>query len=224
MNTTSRVSDRPRFGRNRLAKVVALLLGAGVAVALVASQVTSVEESKYTVVQRQGAIEIRDYQPTIAAEVTVAGDRRTAASAGFRLLAGYIFGGNQRHQSIAMTAPVAQQPTSQTIAMTAPVTQTASNAGWVVRFTMPAQYTLDTLPVPNDPRVTLRHVAATRQAVIGFSGFVGAANVATRTEELMHYVEAQHMHAIGPVALAQYNPPWTLWFLRRNELLVSIAH
>ena len=203
--------------------MLGLLVLAGLGTALVASQITWVEEPAYAVVTRQGALEIRDYQPTIAAEVTVTGDQREAASKGFRLLAGYIFGANRRHQSIAMTAPVVQAPTSQTIAMTAPVTQTASQAGWVVRFTMPAQYTLATLPVPDDPRVTLHPVPAARLAVVRFSGLVGAAHVAEKTAQLRAFVEAQHLRVIGPVTLAQYNPPWTLWFLRRNELMVAVA-
>lgn len=196
---------------------------AGLVTALIASQITWVEEPAYAVVTRQGALEIRDYQPTIAAEVSVTGDQRDAASKGFRLLAGYIFGANRGHQNIAMTAPVAQSPSGQTIAMTAPVTQTLSNTGWVVRFTMPAQYTLATLPVPDDPRVMLRPVPATRLAVIRFSGLVGAASVADETAQLMAFVRAQHLPVAGPVALAQYNPPWTLWFLRRNELMVAVA-
>ena len=203
--------------------MLGLLVLAGLGTALVASQITWVEEPAYAVVTRQGALEIRDYQPAIAAEVTVTGDQREAASKGFRLLAGYIFGANRRHQSIAMTAPVAQAPTGQTIAMTAPVTQTASDAGWVVRFTMPAQYTLATLPVPDDLRVTLRAVPAARLAVVRFSGLVGAAHVAEKTAQLLAFVSAQQLRVAGPVTLAQYNPPWTLWFLRRNELMVAVA-
>lgn len=216
-------SASPRPRRIGVARVLAWVVLAGLGTALVGSQITWVEEPAYAVVTRQGALEIRDYRPVIAAEVTVTGDQRAAASKGFRLLAGYIFGANRGHQSIAMTAPVAQAPKGQTIAMTAPVTQTPASAGWVVRFTMPARYSLATLPVPDDPRVTLRPVPATRLAVIRFSGLVGAAQVAEKTAQLLAFVKAQHLHAAGPVALAQYNPPWTLWFLRRNELMVAVA-
>jgi len=137
----------------------------------------AIEEPQYAVFLREGACEVRDYQAAIAAEVSVTGDQRTAVRKGFRLLAGYIFGGNRRQQSIAMTAPVAQQRTSEMIAMTAPVTQTQSDGAWVVRFTMPGAYSLETLPEPNDPNVKLRAVAPARFAVIRFSGLVSSAYV-----------------------------------------------
>jgi len=191
--------------------------------AMVESVGRSIEEPKFAVVLHQGAFEIRDYQPVVAAEVTVTGDQTAAASKGFRLLAGYIFGGNTRRQSIAMTAPVAQQRTGETIAMTAPVTQTASNGAWVVRFTMPAGMSLATLPTPDDARVRLREIRPTRFAVVRFSGFATPSNVAAYSARLADFITARGLHPIGPTAIAQYNPPWTLWFLRRNEVMIPLA-
>jgi hypothetical protein len=133
-----------------------ILIGLLASFTLIGSPALAVEEPKFTLAIRDGPFEIRDYQAAVVAEVTVTGDRREAASKGFRLLAGYIFGGNRRHQSIAMTAPVAQERAGQKIAMTAPVTQTQQDGAWVVRFTMPSAYSLETLPEPNDPRVHLR--------------------------------------------------------------------
>ncbi len=182
----------------------------------------AIEEPKFTVSLHEGAFEIRDYQAAVAAEVTVTGDQKTAASKGFRLLAGYIFGGNTRRQSIAMTAPVAQQPAGETIAMTAPVTQTGSDGAWVVRFTMPASYSLETLPEPSDPKVKLRNIAPARFAVIRFSGFASETSVAEKTAELTAFVKAHRLQTIGPASLAQYNPPWTLWFMRRNEVMIQL--
>lgn len=138
------------------------------------------------------------------------------------MLAGYIFGGNTRRQSIAMTAPVALEPTGETIAMTAPVSQTRSDGAWVVRFTMPSGYSLAALPEPNDARVRLRAVAPARFAVIRFSGLVSSAKFEARTAELLAFVEAHHLRAIGSASLAQYNPPWTLWFMRRNEVMIEV--
>ena len=192
-------------------------------VALVWSQITSVEEPKFTVVQREGAIEIREYPATVVAEVRVTGDQKQAASKGFRLLAGYIFGGNTRRQSIAMTAPVAQTPANEKIAMTAPVLQTQDNDGWLVRFTMPAAYTIDTLPKPNDAQVILRQVAPARYAAIRFSGLVSLPSVAAQTVKLLEFVRLHRLSVAGPASLAQYNPPWTLWFLRRNEVMIELA-
>jgi hypothetical protein len=106
----------------------------------------AIEEPKYAVSLHEGAYEVRDYQAAIAAEVSVTGDQRAAARKGFRVLAAYIFGGNRRHQSIAMTAPVAQERTGEKIAKTAPVSQTQTDGAWVIRFTMPSAYSLETLP------------------------------------------------------------------------------
>ncbi len=182
----------------------------------------AIEEPKFTVSLHEGAVEVRNYLAAVAAEVTVPGDQNSAANAGFRLLAGYIFGGNTRRQSIAMTAPVAQERTSEKIAMTAPVTQTPSDGGWVVRFTMPSSYSLESLPEPNDPRVKLRNVAPSRFAVIRFSGIARDANVAAKTAELIDFAKTHHLQTVGPASLAQYNPPWTLWFMRRNEVMIHL--
>jgi hypothetical protein len=208
-----------RIGKTLGVVVPVLLVGACVAWV----RTSAVEEPKFTLVARDGAIEIRDYPATVAAEVTVGGDQKDAVAKGFRLLAGYIFGGNTRRQSIAMTAPVAQEQVGENIAMTAPVTQTPANGAWVVRFTMPAGSSLATLPRPNDSRVTLRAIAPARFAVIRFSGFVSPANVAQNTAALMAFVKARGLNAVGPTTLAQYDPPWTLWFLRRNEVMIRLA-
>ena len=184
----------------------------------------AIEEPKFTVALHEGAFEIRDYQAAVVAEVTVTGDQSEAASKGFRLLAGYIFGGNRRHQSIPMTATVAQERKGQTIAMTAPVTQTQSDGAWVVRFTMPGAYSLKTLPVPNDPKIQLRDLAPARFAVERFSGLADRRSFDAKTVELEGFVRAHGLHAVGPVSLAQYDPPWTLWFMRRNEVMIPVAH
>jgi len=182
----------------------------------------AVEEPAFKTVLHDGNFEIRDYPSLVVAEVTVSGGQKDAASKGFRLLAGYIFGGNKRRQSIAMTAPVAQAPISETLAMTAPVTQIANAGTWSVRFTMPNSYTLDTLPEPNDPKVQLRRLPAERVAVIRFSGVARTGDVDAKTAELTSAAKAHHLRVIGPVSLAQYNPPWTLWFMRRNEVMIAV--
>ena len=199
------------------------VLAASMAVATLASSAMAVEEPAFKQVLREGDFELRDYPALVAAEVTVAGDQKEAANKGFRLLAGYIFGGNKRQQKIAMTSPVAQQAASEKIAMTAPVAQTRNAAGsWVVRFTMPSAYSLQTLPVPDDARVILRNIAPARFAVLRFSGMAQSGDVETRSNELLARVKSHRLRASGPVSLAQYNPPWTLWFMRRNEVMVEI--
>lgn len=184
----------------------------------------AVEEPAFRSVAKDGAFEIRDYPAVVVAEVTVSGDQKQAANRGFRLLAAYIFGGNHGRQGIAMTAPVSQQRAGETIAMTAPVTQARSgDQTWVVRFTMPSRYTLQTLPQPNDPQVRLKALPAARYAVIRFPGFARPDLVAARTAELTAWMQRRGDRAAGPPTLAQYNPPWIPGFMRRNEVLIEVA-
>jgi hypothetical protein len=182
----------------------------------------AVEEPAFKSVLQEGAFEVRDYASLIVAEVTVSGDQKEAASKGFRLLAGYIFGGNKRRQSIAMTAPVAQAPASEKIAMTAPVTQIQNAGEWVVRFTMPSAYAMDTLPEPNDPKVQLRQLPPARYAVLRFSGLARKDDVTAKIAELEKLTASHQLRVIGPASLSQYNPPWTLWFMRRNEVMIPV--
>lgn len=183
----------------------------------------SIEEPKFALALKEGAFEIRDYDASIVAEVTVTGDQNDASSKGFRLLAGYIFGGNATRQTIAMTTPVTKTATSEKIAMTAPVTLIAGVGDWLVRFTMPARYALADLPVPNNKAVTLKSVPAARFAVLRFSGLAGAAKVADETARLRKLITARGLLPLGPASIARYNPPWTPWFLRRNEVMLPIA-
>ena len=139
------------------------------------------------------------------------------------MLAGYIFGGNATHQKIVMTAPVTKTATSEKIAMTAPVTLIAGMGDWLVRFTMPARYALADLPVPTNKAVTIKSVPAARFAVLRFSGLAGEAKVAAETERLNAFITARGLVAVGPSSIARYNPPWTPWFLRRNEVMLPVA-
>ncbi|OYY91699.1 MAG: heme-binding protein [Sphingomonas sp. 28-66-16] len=182
------------------------------------------EEPPFTVTLAKGDFEIRDYPALVVADVSVSGDRKQAASKGFRLLAGYIFGGNGANDRIAMTAPVIQEAAGGAkIAMTAPVLQSGGEGQWRIRFIMPHGSTLETLPQPNNPKVHLHAIAPTRMAVVRFSGLARQDSIAAKTDALTRFIESEHRHAIGPPALAQYDPPWTLWFLRRNEVMIPIA-
>lgn len=180
------------------------------------------EQPRYTIVESQQAIELRDYAPMIVAETEVAGSREAAINAGFRILADYIFGNNQAAQRVPMTAPVFQQ-TSEKIPMTAPVMQQARQGAWRVRFVMPSRFTLETLPKPNSPAVTVREEPGRRLAVIRFSGRPVADQLKEQTGELMAFIESRSLHAAGEPVYAFYDPPWTLPFLRRNEVMVEIT-
>lgn len=183
----------------------------------------STEIPAYRVAQRDGDIEIREYPALVAAEVSVGGERNSAVREGFRLLAGYIFGGNDGGRRIAMTAPVMQQPQPGTrIAMTAPVMQTEAGGSWTVGFIMPSSWTFDTLPRPNDPQVQLRPVAPTRTAALRFSGLTREPDIIRRTERLEAYLTQHGLKPAGAPTLARYDPPWQPWFMRRNEILIEL--
>jgi effector-binding domain-containing protein len=174
----------------------------------------------------EDAIEIREYKPKIVAEAVVEGERREAINAGFRLVADYIFGNNQPNAKIAMTTPVLQEPTGsrdgEKIAMTTPVIQTPEGKRWKVQFVMPGEYTMKTLPKPNNKAVTLREVPAQRVVAIRFSGRSSESNIAEHREKLLAYVKANGLKTKGEPTLAFYDPPWTLPFLRRNEVMLEV--
>ena len=125
-----------------------------IGLAAVGPIMSNVEQPSYKVLSSTDKIQVREYAPTIVAEVKVQGTRAEAINQGFKILADYIFGNNTASDKIAMTAPVTQQE-KLTIAMTAPVTQQATDNAWIVQFTMPAQYTMDTLPKPNNSEITI---------------------------------------------------------------------
>lgn len=181
-----------------------------------------VEQPNYKIVQHAGPIELRDYGPMIAAEAEVTGERAAAINEGFRLIAAYIFGANKPNVTIAMTAPV-QQQRGQKIAMTAPVTQQGGGESWTVRFIMPAEWTLETLPAPNDTRVALKTVPAKRMLAILFSGTASDSLIRSKTDELRKYAAGQKLTTLGEPVLAFYNPPWTLPIFRRNEVMLELA-
>lgn len=181
-----------------------------------------VEEPSYRVVARDGAFEVREYAARVVAETRVSGAREVAANEGFRRIAGYIFGGNHRGEEVAMTAPVSQRA-GERVAMTAPVTQRGDGAGWTVAFTMPAGRTRATLPTPDDPRVTLREVPVQRVAALRFAGRTDEGTVRRRVEELARWAEARGLRAEGAAELNRYDPPWTIPFLRRNEVWLALG-
>ncbi len=199
----------------------AAAIAAGIAAGPVLSRV---EQPGYQVEKQDGSIEIRSYGPMIAAEAVVQGERKPAINEGFRLIAGYIFGKNEPRAKIDMTAPVEQQK-SQKIAMTAPVEQQAQaqDNAWTVRFIMPKSWTMQTLPVPSDPRVKLEPIPARRFLAITFSGLASESALESKTAELRQYAAAHNLATTGEPVLAFYNPPWTLPILRRNEIMLELA-
>lgn len=182
------------------------------------------EEAPYTVVNKSGSFEIRKYEAHIVAETLVAGTLEEAGNKAFRRLFNYISGENHPRSSIAMTAPVSQQEADgEKIAMTAPVSQQSAEGKWAVSFMMPANYTLETLPIPDDSSITLRQVPAQRVAAVRYSGFWSEKRYLRYKQELEKWIEEKNLKIIGKPVWARYNSPFTPWFLRRNEILIPIA-
>ena len=182
----------------------------------------AIEEATYTVVENDGEFEIRDYAPHVLAETVVAGAFDRAGNEAFRRLFRYISGDNQSRHKVAMTAPVSQGPKGEKIEMTTPVGQQPAEDRWVVSFTMPASYALETLPEPGDSQVTLRQVPARRMAALRYSGFWTERSYLRQRLKLESWVRTRGLRIAGNPVWARYNPPFAPWFLRRNEILVPV--
>jgi hypothetical protein len=205
------------------------LLLAAAAPGLIIAPMTAraIEEPTYTVVQTLGEnVEVRDYAAYVVAEVTVPGPAGEAGSQAFPILAGYIFGKNKGERKMAMTAPVTQAPATPTrMAMTAPVTQTAApagEAGYVVQFVLPASVGLAAAPEPLDSRIRLREVPPVRLAAIRYSGLWSQANEAEHTAKLQAALQTAGLAWTGDPVLSRYNGPMTPWFMRRNEIWLTL--
>jgi hypothetical protein len=196
--------------------VMATLVTVGVVDAMAA------EEAKYEVISADGKFEIRDYASHIVAETSVDGDLEDAGGKAFKKLFDYISGGNRSRDKVAMTAPVSQQSSGEKIAMTAPVGQQRAAQRWAVSFTMPDSYTMATLPEPVDPEVRLREIPAQRMAAIRYSGFWSEKNYQRHKVKLESWIQEMDLAIVGAPRWARYNPPFTPWFLRRNEILIPV--
>jgi effector-binding domain-containing protein len=182
----------------------------------------AIEEASYKVLEKDNGYEIRDYAPHILAETVVEGDLEEAGNKAFNSLFRYISGDNRSRAKVAMSAPVSQKPAREKITMTAPVGQQRDREKWAVSFMMPASYTLETLPEPEDQKVTLRQVPARRIAAVRYSGFWSEKNYLRYRLELESWIREKGLAMVGDPIWARYDPPYTLWFLRRNEILIPV--
>jgi len=183
------------------------------------------EQPKYRVIEALGGeVEVREYAGRVAAEITVdAHTYNEARSESFNALAGYIFGKNKQRQSIAMTSPVEINPKGRSVAMTSPVEVNARGGLMTMRFFIPAAYSLVELPQPTDPRVKLVEVPPETVAALRYSGSTMDANTKAKTVALLDRLKSSQWKVAGPSRAFFYNPPWTIPFLRRNEVFVEIT-
>ena len=221
-------------------KTMYILLSVIVAILLVWTAISyfvnrSVKTPEYTVVDKSEGYEIRSYKPYLTAQVEVSGTYNEAMNQGFRLLADYIFGNNTKQAGIAMTAPVTEaesekmamtapvvEKESDVLSMNAPVVETGDNKKRIISFVMPFEYTLETLPKPNNSEVKIVPQEARKVAVLRFSWFRNAPRVADKKQELVRLLERDSIKPKGLPEYAGYNAPFTAPWLYRNEVMIEI--
>ncbi|MEM7752409.1 MAG: heme-binding protein [Pseudomonadota bacterium] len=198
--------------RGRIKIMRTLLIG--IVMATLANAASAAETYKgyemppFEVVGRASGYELRAYEPHVLATVRIDGSLRSSASAGFRTLAGYIFGGNAAGQKIAMTVPVQQVPVEE---------------GYEISFMMPGRYALEALPEPKSDDVRFERTEAARLAVSSFSGMPTNAVLRRHTAELRDALARDGLTVVGGPRYAYYDDPFTLPWRRRNEVAFVIA-
>lgn len=173
------------------------------------------ETPVYTVKNSTASFEVRQYKPLVIAEITTVGERKEAINEGFMILAGYIFGKNDKELKLPMTTPVGQYGLS----------EDKDNDQWVTEFIMPKGYTKETLPKPTNTNIRFIDLPASTWAVFQFSGNPTTAELKKRSDDLKAALKATGMPTVMagiPVCYAFYNPPFTPWFLRRNEVMIRV--
>ena len=183
----------------------------------------AIEEPSYKIVQTLQDMEVREYAAYTVAEVVVPGPASEAGNQAFPILAGYIFGKNKGERKFAMTAPVTQAAVPVKLPMTAPVTQTPAPGGFLVQFVLPKDVTLASAPEPTDPQVKLRELPPRRLAAIRFSGLSSQSNYDEHLDKLQAALRAANLPWSGEPVYSRYNAPFTPWFLRRNEIWLTLA-
>jgi len=216
------VDDPSRVQGDVIVQALTAAAFAAVVALLVTPTAMAIEEPRFNVLEKDGSFELREYSPFIVAETRVEAGFEDAGSVAFQRLFRYISGKNIAEQKIAMTAPVTQSR-GEKISMTAPVSQIADGNAFLVAFTLPSNYTLATAPRPLDPTVQIRQVPAQLIACWRYSGRWTASNFRDHEELLRERIKARGLIAGGDPVLARYNPPFTPWFMRRNEVLIPLA-
>ncbi len=184
--------------------------------------IRSASEPKYQILVDSDKIEIRQYPPMVVAQTVVNTDYKDSSSQGFNRLAGYIFGNNKNKQKMSMTAPVFQEQEFSIMDMTVPVIQQKTQKVWLMAFVLPQNYTVSSAPTPLDSAVLIKEIPSKKVAVIKYSGSLSEQGIEEKSEELKHWLFKKGYKPISTSRSAAYDPPWTLTFLRRNEVHIDI--
>jgi len=231
-NRSSKQSKEYQYLGNKSAKIVAISFFALFIIFSWSAKVSAIEEIPYKVIEKKDNFEIRQYSSHLLAETEVSSNFADAGSKAFGDLFRYIDGNNQSQKSqqeksekIEMTAPVIQQEKSEKIEMTAPVIQQekGENKGtYLVSFVVPQKFTFETVPLPKNTSIKIKKVPEKLMASIRYSGWWSQDNYQKHQELLYQQVKENGYQVIGKPLYARYNAPFTLWFLRRNEILVEV--
>jgi hypothetical protein len=183
-----------------------------------------VEHIGYKVIRSAADYEIREYPSRIVAQTTVLGPYQSALREGFRIVAGYIFGGNTKKEHIAMTSPVTERGgNSEKIAMTSPVLATTQGESHVISFGMPRSYTRESLPTPADARVQIVTMPSQKFAVLRFSWLRTDARIQKKEARLLAILARDHISIKGSPIYAGYDAPWTPPWMTRHEVMVEVV-
>ena len=185
---------------------VSLLLVVGCVLALGGCKTSRLgyESAPYAVVQSEGGFEIRDYPELTIVEASMS-ESGTDETTRFRKLFGYITGKNQANQKIAMTTPVF-----------------ISGGKGTMSFVMPAEFSIDAAPRPLDSSLVIKKIPAGRFAVLRFSGGRSSNKESEKLVLLKSWISSQDLVAEGEPVYGYFDPPWTLAFLRRNEVMLRV--
>ena len=190
------------------------------------TNLSALEEPKYSVLKEYENFEIRNYDSYLVAEVDIEGSYNKTGNEAFRILAGYIFGDNQSSTKMNMTAPVESEAiqASERMNMTAPVFSNKNVNGYTYRFVMESKYTQETLPVPNNSKIRITEIKDRVMAVISFSGRWSQKNFEKHEQILVNDLKNEGIGVASEAIYARYNAPFTPWFLRRNEIMFEIEY
>ena len=172
--------------------------------------IMAIEKPTFKLLEKKGNIEIRVYDPMVVAKTIIEENYDSALSKGFRRIASYIFGGNDKEMSISMTAPVISKKSKNTPGL------------YEVSFVMPKKYSLEDLPQPNLSTVKLEKVNLGKVICIKFGGWATEKKVERYQTDLIRSISKMGLESKGDFLVAQYNSPWAIPPFRKNEILIQL--
>ena len=183
------------------------------------------EEAEYAVIKQDGDFQLREYAKLVVAETVIESDFDQAEKVAFNRLFDYISGENVQSQNIPMTAPVLvnrENDGSQKISMTAPVIKQKQNSAWRYYFVLPDDLSLSTAPSPINPDVRIKEIPPKLVSSIEYTGLWDEETFNEKTRLLESWIAENDLERLSSPSFAGYDPPWTLPFFRRNEVLIDV--